>query len=78
MSTSSFATGDASVCTPPSQEAVLQAAIDRLTAALGTGSDNVIPDLVAERRALRDELRLLHEGSADVVRLDDERARRER
>jgi hypothetical protein len=63
---------------PPSPEAVLQAAIHRLTAALGTASDDVIADLVAERRALREELRALGESSADVVRLDDERARRER
>jgi hypothetical protein len=34
-------------------------------------SDDVVADLVAERRALRDELRALREGSADVVRLDD-------
>ena len=62
-----------SVCTPPCQEAVLEAAIHRLTAALGTASDEVIADLVAERRALREELRLLREGSAGMVHLDDKR-----
>jgi hypothetical protein len=55
----------------------LQAAIDRLTRALTTASDDIIPDLVTERRALREELRALRETSAGVVRLDDERARRE-
>jgi hypothetical protein len=33
---------------------------------------------VAERRALREELRVLRETSADVVRLDDQRATRPR
>jgi hypothetical protein len=54
---------------------VLQAAIHRLTAALATAADDVIADLVAERRVLREELRVLQEGSADIVCLDDERAR---
>jgi len=40
---------------------------------LGTASDEVIADLVAERRALREELRLLREGSAGMVHLDDKR-----
>lgn len=61
---------------PPSPDgAVLQAAIHRLTAALATAADDVIADLVAERRVLREELRVLQEGSADIVCLDDERAR---
>jgi hypothetical protein len=34
------------------------------------------PGFVAERRALREELHALRDGDADVVRLDDERARR--
>ncbi len=67
-----------SVCTPHPSEAILEAAIHRLTAALATASDETIPDLVTERRALRDELRALREGSAEVVHLDDERGRRER
>jgi len=57
---------------------ILQAAIDRLTLALTTASDEVIGELVAERRALREELRALRETSAGVVSLDEERARRER
>jgi hypothetical protein len=57
---------------------MLRAAIDRLTVALTTASDEVIPELVVERRALRDELRALRETSAGVVSLDEERARRER
>jgi len=38
----------------------------------------VIADLVAERRALREELRALRDGTAEVVSLDDERSRRDR
>jgi hypothetical protein len=57
---------------------VLRAAIDRLTFALTTASDDVIAELVTERRALREELRAMRETSADVVNLDEERARRER
>jgi hypothetical protein len=67
-----------SVCTPPPDEVVLRAAIDRLTFALTTASDDVIGELVTERRALREELRAMRETSADVVNLDEERARRER
>ena len=58
-----------SVCIPPS-EATLEAAIHRLTSALATATDETIADLVAERRALREELRVLREVSADIVRLD--------
>jgi hypothetical protein len=65
-----------SVCTLP-DEAVLQAAIDRLTRALATADDDVIAELVAERAALREERRAMREGDAGVVRLDSERARRE-
>jgi hypothetical protein len=57
---------------------VLQGAIDRLTAALASADDMLIGDLVAERAALRGELRALREAGAGVVHLDDERARRDR
>jgi hypothetical protein len=66
-----------SVCTPL-DEGELRAGIARLTRALTTASDDAIVELVAERRAIREELRVLLEGDAGVVRLDDERARRER
>ncbi len=36
--------------------AVLETAIDRVTRALVTAADEVIPGLVAERRAMRNEL----------------------
>jgi hypothetical protein len=42
-----------------------------------TADDDTIPELIADRRAMREELHALREGNADVVRLDDERARRE-
>jgi hypothetical protein len=58
------------------QAATLEAAIARLTRALATADDDVIAELVAERRAMREELRVLRETNADVVRLDAERARR--
>jgi hypothetical protein len=60
----------------PPDEAVLQAAIDRLTRALATADDEAIGALVAERAELRAELRALRE--AGVVSLDEERAKRER
>jgi hypothetical protein len=41
---------------------VLEAAIDRVTRALVTAADEVIPDLVAERRAMRQELQGLRLG----------------
>jgi hypothetical protein len=63
-----------SVCTPPPDEAILKAAIDRLTAALVTADDATIAGLVAERAELRAELR----ARSDVVSLDEERARRDR
>jgi hypothetical protein len=68
-----------SVCTPPPDEAVLQAAIDRLTRALLTADDATIAELVTERRALREELAELRANrapSADVVSLDEEHTRR--
>jgi hypothetical protein len=36
--------------------AVLEAAIERVTRALANATDEVIPELVAERRAMREEL----------------------
>jgi hypothetical protein len=39
--------------------AVLEAAIDRVTRALVTAADDVIPELVAERRAMREGLEQL-------------------
>ena len=61
----------------PLDEATLEAAIARLTRALATADDETIPDLVMERAALRRELAELRQGG-DVVRVDDEPARRER
>jgi hypothetical protein len=48
-----------------------------VTVALTTAADEDIPRLVTERRALREELHALREADGGVVRLDDERARRE-
>jgi hypothetical protein len=48
-------------------EATLQVAIDRLTRAMATVGDEDIPGLVAERRALRDELRTLRTNAAGNV-----------
>jgi len=48
-----------------------------LTFALTSASDDVIGELVTERRALREELRAMRETSAGVVNLDEERAKRE-
>ena len=45
----------------PPDEAVLEGAIARVTAALVTADDEAIPELVAERRALREELSALRE-----------------
>jgi hypothetical protein len=53
---------------------VLQAAIDRLTAAIVTADDTAIAGLVAERAELRAELR----ARTYIVSLDEERARRGR
>ena len=61
------------VCTPL-DAGELQAAIDRLTRALATADDEAIPELVAERRALREELHVLREASGDVVGIADDRA----
>jgi hypothetical protein len=51
---------------PPVDAATLEAAIARLTIALATAADDDIPELVAERRALREELHALRQGNADV------------
>ncbi len=56
-----------SVCTPPSAD-VVRAAIDRLTHALSTAADDVIPELVAERAALRAELEALRVGGLRVAK----------
>jgi hypothetical protein len=42
--------------------AVLEAAIDRVTRALASAADEVIAELVAERRAMREELEALGSG----------------
>jgi hypothetical protein len=55
-------------------EAILKAAIARLTRTLLTAPDGAIPGLVAERAALRAELQELTEDA--VVRLDEETRRR--
>ena len=51
-------------------ELILKEAIARLTRTLLTAPEDAIPGLVAERAALRAELRQLTENAA--VRLDDE------
>jgi hypothetical protein len=43
-------------------QAALEAAIDRLTRALVTAADEVIPELVEERRAMPEELEGLRRG----------------
>jgi hypothetical protein len=65
------------LCSSPDATA-LGAAIDRRTHALGTAHDTVIPALVAERAALREELRALRDASANVVRLAEQTARSRR
>jgi hypothetical protein len=62
----------------PLQAEELEAAIARVTRALAAADDEAITELVAERRALREEFRAMRESGAGVVRLEDERARRER
>ena len=59
----------------PDAAAVLEAAIDRLTRALATASDDVIGDLVAERREMRRELAELRATVAGVIDLDSRRGR---
>jgi hypothetical protein len=41
---------------------LLEAAIDRVTRALVSAADDLIPELVAERRAMREELHQLRRG----------------
>jgi hypothetical protein len=55
-----------SVCTPL-DAATTKGAIDRLTRALLTAEDYAIPCLVAERAGMREELRELRGGPADIV-----------
>ncbi len=45
---------------PPLVEGELKAAIDRVTRAMLTADDDAIPELVAERRAMREELAATH------------------
>jgi hypothetical protein len=55
--------------------AVLEAAIERVTRALLTAADEVIPELVSERRAMREELEELRR-SENVVPLRPTNAKR--
>jgi hypothetical protein len=70
------------VCSPvctPLDGATIEAAIAGLTRALAAVDvPELAAELVAERRALREELKELRRGDigAGVVRLDDERTRR--
>jgi hypothetical protein len=64
-----------SVCTPVN-EALLEAAIARLTRALATAEDDALAAVVDERRALREELRELRERAAIVTDIEDRRMRR--
>jgi hypothetical protein len=63
-----------SVCTPL-DEATIHAAIDRLTVALTTAPDEDIRGIIAERRALREELDALQGREGDVVRVNLPRRR---
>jgi len=55
-------------------EAALEAGIAAITRAIASASDDEIPALVDERRAMRAELAALREGRAgNVVRLDERR-----
>jgi hypothetical protein len=54
---------------------MLEAAIERVTRALGTAADEVLPELVAERRAMREELEGLRRGE-NVVPLRPRRRER--
>ena len=56
--------------------AILKAAIDGVTRVLAAADDGAIPGLVAERRALREELAALQEQGDGVERLDDKRVKR--
>jgi uncharacterized protein YeeX (DUF496 family) len=52
----------------------LEAAIARLTRAIVSAVDDVVAaELVAERRAMREELRALREREAGVVRIEERR-----
>jgi hypothetical protein len=56
-----------SICTSSVEASTLEQAIARITAALATAEDDVIPALVAERRALREELRNLSESRREPM-----------
>jgi hypothetical protein len=61
------------VCTS-SDPVILEAAIARLTRALTTADDDALPELVAERRALREELEERRCGAnGNVVAIDSRR-----
>jgi hypothetical protein len=51
----------------PADETVLYGAIDRLTGAMLKAADDEIPGLVAERAAMRDELRSIQHARAGNV-----------
>jgi hypothetical protein len=68
--------GPAATTLPLPDEATLMAAIARLTQALASADDEMIPALVVERAAMREELAERRELGAGVVRLDAGRARR--
>jgi hypothetical protein len=56
-----------SICTSSVEASTLEQAIARITAELATAEDDVIPALVAERRALREELRNLSESRREPM-----------
>ncbi len=51
-----------SVADAGDRETLLAKAIDRLTAALLTAADDVLPEIIGERKALRSELEELRRG----------------
>jgi hypothetical protein len=59
------------VCTLPLDEATLKGAIARLTRVLAGADDDTIRELVAERRAMREELAAIREEGASVNRLGE-------
>ena len=65
-----------SVCTLP-KASDIEAAIANVTRLLARTDDaTTAADLVTERASLREELRAMRGGEAGVIRLQDERARR--
>jgi hypothetical protein len=61
----------------PVNEATLKGAIDRVTRALASADDEMIPELVSERRATRIELEALQREIAGNV-IDFQGKRRDR